>query len=336
MRTKRSDITAPKGETSRYYVLQDNVISRASHDLSATALKIKAYAMSLLPYELDNLVINFTFADFCRATGYEAGGESYTLFIEAAQECMDSKISIDTSPLDKNKGIWASFSLFTGVIINKETRVVSIEFNPRLAELLKAFQRIYSKIYLHDLGRLQGRYSIHLFEIATTYSFLKGKQGNPCDTWYFEMTIEELRKIFSLQCDMYKETKQLKQKILDRALDEINKAGLGVELSVVSEKQGRIVFQYKFYCKTVPRLAVKKTKKQPSPVALPEIDPRIEQDRNEKENARLVAQYPEEYDALVKEYDEKHPKMQNFPDLLAQAAHGNACNVLKERHGIVK
>ena len=67
------------GVTPRY-VLQYNAISRAAKNLSTTAHKLTAMAMSLLPPDLSSLTAAFTFGDFRKALGYGDGGEQYRIF----------------------------------------------------------------------------------------------------------------------------------------------------------------------------------------------------------------------------------------------------------------
>jgi hypothetical protein len=70
---------ATLGVTPRY-VLQHNSVSRGAQSLSATAQKLAAMAMALLPPDLSSRTAAFTFTDFCNAVGYERGGESYETF----------------------------------------------------------------------------------------------------------------------------------------------------------------------------------------------------------------------------------------------------------------
>jgi hypothetical protein len=101
------------GVTPRF-VLQHNAISRSIQNLSATAKKLTAMAMSLLPADLSSLTASFSYIEFCKAMGYTIGGEEYEYFKKAVNECLDSKISIEmksTKPGKKyGKGILGSFT----------------------------------------------------------------------------------------------------------------------------------------------------------------------------------------------------------------------------------
>ncbi|GHV23666.1 hypothetical protein FACS189494_11780 [Spirochaetia bacterium] len=101
---KLEPINTPKtlGVTPRY-ALQHNVINRSSHTLSATASKLTAMAMSLLPQDLSSLTAAFTFSEFCKAMGLPIGGKSYKIFKDAVDECMDCHITIESEPDEKGK-----------------------------------------------------------------------------------------------------------------------------------------------------------------------------------------------------------------------------------------
>ena len=182
------------GVTPRF-VLQLNAISRSAHNFSATAKKITAMAMALLPPDLSSLSVAFTFMDFCNALGYEKGGESYRIFNDAVDECMKSVIHVEIPSSKKGKTSWLKHHWFQLAEFNKDTGVCTMIFDQKLADFLKELKWLYSRINLNDLGRLQSRYAIRIFELAISYSSFQGKEDNPDNVWYFERSLEELRKI---------------------------------------------------------------------------------------------------------------------------------------------
>jgi hypothetical protein len=97
------------GVTPRY-VLQHNAISRSIQNLSATAKKLTAMAMALIPSDLSNLTAAFTFPEFCKALDMPVGGEQYKIFKDAVNECMQCVITIETEPNAKGKKTWKKFT----------------------------------------------------------------------------------------------------------------------------------------------------------------------------------------------------------------------------------
>jgi hypothetical protein len=284
------------GVTPRY-VLQHNAVSRGAHKLSATAQKLAAMAMSLLPPDLSSLTAAFTFPEFCKALGMSIGGESYEIFKKAVDECMESVITLETMPDEKGKKEWKKFTWFTMATFSEKTGQATMTFSSKLAGFLTALKWMYARINLKDLGNLQSRYAVHLFEMAMSYQSMAGKGGNRGETWYFDRDYPgEFRKIMGVEGKDYKDNHDLKRYVIDGPIREINEAGLGVEITPVTIKQGRRIVAIRCDCKKTPRTV----KGRNQTVELPRTEPGtpVERDREDKELARLRERYPEEFAEL--------------------------------------
>jgi hypothetical protein len=213
------------GVTPRY-VPQHNAISQSAHHFSATARKLTALA--LLPPDLSRLSVAFTFGDFCTALGTPLGVEQFKYFKEAVKECMESVIQVETYPDTKGKTSWVMFHWFKRAEFNKDTGVCTMTFDQELADFLKELKRVYAKIDLQDLGKLQSKYALRYFEMTKSYESLAGKDGNQNGTWYFEWTLPELRTMLGIPDEAYSETKRFRQKVVEEPVKEINGAGIGM------------------------------------------------------------------------------------------------------------
>ena len=149
------DINTPEtlGVTPRY-MLQHNSVSRGAYDLSATAQKLVAMAMALIPPDLSSLTASFTFSEFCNALGMAAGGETYKIFKDAVDECMRCVITIETGPDEKGKKAWKKFTWFSVSTFDEKTGQATLKFSDELASFLVALKWMYSRINLKDLGEL--------------------------------------------------------------------------------------------------------------------------------------------------------------------------------------
>ena len=323
------------GVTPRY-VLQHNAISRSAHAFSATARKIAAMAMALLPSDLSSLSVAFTYNDFCAALGCEKGGKSFNLFKDAVLECMESAIKVETPPDKKGKTSWKIYRWFQFAEFNKDTGICTMIFDEKLAGFLVELKRLYSKINLSDLGRLQSRYALRIYEIAISYSSLMGKEGNEYNAWYMERTIEEMRQIFGLQAEEYKETIDFTTNVITKPVKEINNAGIGIEIQAEKIKKGRDLKAIRFNCKNVPYTTAKKGRKKKESLDLfPEKNPKTEFLRSEKELEHLKELYPAEFAELYETELAKIPP--SIPEGFKQlAAEGATLTQLKHHYGIVK
>jgi plasmid replication initiation protein len=319
------------------YVLQHNAISRSAHNFSGTAKKLTVMAMALLPTDLSTLSAAFTFAEFCAALSIPKGGETFSLFKEAVKECMESVIEVEGPPNKKGKKPWVMFHWFQLAEFNPDTGICTMTFDKKLAEFLKELKWLYSRISLTDLGRLQSRYALRIYELAISYASLQGKDGNEDHSWYIARTLEELRKMFGIAAGEYKENREFHRKVIEGPIREINNAGIGVEIKSESIKKGRSLAGIQFNCKKVPRTTTKKRRMKAS--AKPaEQDPRNIEGKAEKENQRLKERYIEEFTALYDKALEELPRLggnvgESFRKM---ATEQKILETLRERHGIVK
>jgi hypothetical protein len=332
---------ATLGVTPRY-VLQHNAISRSKHALSTTAQKLAAMAMALLPPALDSLTAAFTYTEFCKAVGYDKGGESFKLFRKALEECMGCYIALETICPQTGKRIWENYTWFLSSRFDEKTGVATMTFSPQLATAIKELKRVYAKIDLHDFGALQSKYALRHLEIAISYMSLKGKNGNNDQAWYFERSVQDLREMFCISDDIYKENRLFRQKVVEEPVKEINKAGIGIKIIPQGIKQGRNLTGFRFDCEQAPRTVQKKGKSNKSKkidsihLELPEETPKTACDREVKEYQHLKELYPDEFAGLYAEELARASFMPPESGFRKQAAEAAALCLLREKYGIVK
>ena len=317
------------GVTPRY-VLQHSAVSRAAHNLSATAKKLTVMAMALLPADLSSLTAGFTFTDFCKAIGYTKSGESFNFFKVSVDECRRCVITVETEPDAEGKKTWERFEWVTTADFNKATGRAAIVFASGFAAALQDFKRVYTKLTLQDFGKLHSKYALRYFEIAKSYESLAGKNGNRHGAWYFERTIPELRRLLGISPEVYPETRDFRRRVVEEPVKELNGAGVGIEIKTEGIKQGRSLKGIRFNC-------VKTARTTAAAVDLPEPNPKTADNRGEKEREHLQELYPDEFAALYEKAFEAAPdfggKAEGFRKI---AAAGQAFQTLRERHGVVK
>jgi plasmid replication initiation protein len=328
------------GVTPRY-VLQHNAISRSAQNLSATTKKLTAMAMSLLPSDLSSLTASFTFTQFCKALGYENGGKEYVLFKAAVNECMRCVISLETAPDAKGRKDWKQFTWFTVAEFSEKTGKATMKFSSELADFLKTFKWIYAKISLCDVGCLQSRYGIRIFELVMSYAFLNGRDGYKSGEWYVQENIEDFRKLLGVPEGTYAKNRLFRQKVIEVPVREINKADIGVEIKPEGVKNGRNLAGIRLNCRQKSRtVTVKKRggkKAQGEKLELPEGNPKLAREHEEKELEYLKERYPAEFATLYAAALEATPKPFSKTDFMSKvAAEGMALGSLRKKYGIVK
>lgn len=326
------------------YVLQHNAISQGSYDISVIARKVIAMAMSLLPPDLSELTAQFTLNDFFKALGIERGGLSDQLIINALTECTKHTLILKTKRVINNQEIYTMAPFFSLAQFNKTRGIITMTFNKDLADFLVGLQRMYTKIKLRDLGKLQSRYAIRIYEMAMSYAGFEGKKGNNKSAWYFEISIDEFKRALSVKADEYQRTEAFKRRVIEGPVKEINNANIGLEIKTESIKQGRSLTGTRFNCKTVsrkidsPSPSNAKTPKNPkqkrgkdrlAPAAVPDGDIPVE-----KEREMLKTLYPEEYSRFFAEEREKEHNGFGSPQTWSMIADIRAMRRLQEKYGI--
>jgi plasmid replication initiation protein len=316
--TKEVVINTPQTlGTNPDYVLQPHVISRSIYNLSVTARKLTAMAMSLLPFDLSTRTVRFSISDFIFSLGLEKGGNQYTLLENAVRECMGSVITIKTDT------DWEMFTWFDFAAFKQKKGEITMTFSDHLADYLIELKRMYAKIELSALGRLSSRYALRLYEIAISYSSFAGQRENATDTWYFELEISQLRKVFAIKPEQYTRTANFRQRVIEDPIKEINNANIGIQINPEYIKQGKFLHSVRFVCKKVYR--------QPD---LPGLYAESPETLQEKEFAKLQKLYPEDYKQFYEEEMAKPDKVPSMASHKAEVAAYRASLRLKEKHGI--
>jgi hypothetical protein len=273
------------------YVIQPNVISQAIYNLGPYARKLVAMAMSLISPKEGDYTASFKVTDFIQAVGLEVrsqGGETKKYIKAAVRECLDSHIEIN-----KPNGDWEGYTWFTKSKLEDFKfewewgwGTIHMTFNPDLGEVIKAFKKAYAKLSLVGLGKLQSRYAIRFYELALSYAGFAGKDGNRPGEWYFEKTLEELRTLFQIGTEKYKVTKDFRVYVIDKPIDEINGAGIGLRIEPQYVRRGKRLIGARFNCRFVSR-------DEPLPVT--------PATKTGQEDDQIIAAFPEEFQKYLQE-----------------------------------
>jgi plasmid replication initiation protein len=241
------------------FVLQPHAISRSIYRLSATARKLIAMAMACLPDDLSARTARFTISEFCRALGISRSGDLYRRVWEAVQECVGDIILVEISPKK-----WRMFTWFSFAEYDEDHNEIVMEFSGGLAAFLSEMRKLYARMQLDDLGKLQSIYSLRLYELAMSYA---PKSGKVKHSWTFELAITDLRKLFGVADGQYRLMSDFRKWVIDRPCAEINRALIGIAISPEYIRSGKSIIAVRFECEENTRkLPAVKSRKVAAPV----------------------------------------------------------------------
>lgn len=205
----------------------NDLIQKAKYNLTALEQKLIIYAISKIkPTDKDLDKIEIRVEDFCAICGIDK-----TWFYTAFKEIIDG--------LDK-KAYWIQtdeklfkFRWFSEVEVSKGQ--VRLLLNTNLKRYLIDLQANYTAYELFNILALKSKHSIRLFEIFKSYSYRH----------HIAFDIDKLKELLYLE-NSYKNFAHFKQRVLDKAIEEINYyTELSVKYNAITK--GRKVIKIEFY-----------------------------------------------------------------------------------------
>ncbi|MCR4715280.1 MAG: replication initiation protein [Treponemataceae bacterium] len=284
-------------------LLQPNQISQGLYKCSPLAKQLLAYVIADLKImkwsnlNIETYETSFKTSEFVKALGKSRiGSKQKDLIKSALVELQKSYIAIDTGKK------FETFSWVTHAVFSDVDHRINIEINHHLGQALVEYKHGFTTLQLIELGRLQSFYAMRYYEIAFSWIGKKGKDGNKKGTWYFEYTVEELRKTFQLGDNEYSgRMTNFITKVVKNPLDEVNqKTNLTINFDKI--KDGKNIVGFRFNCseKTEPLKITKRTSKG-------DIDEIKIINEEQAELEYFKTRYPEEFEEallLVKQQNE--------------------------------
>lgn len=211
-----------------------NNFLRASYKCSATTQRIYFYSIfKYLSSPEENKAVSFSFSDFFNDLNLKDGNKTRMLIKESANEIIDMKIILE----DNEKEYEVANVFQSAKCVFTET-TFTFKFTDDMCVFLNTLKEIgFSLFEVNDLGKLKSFYALRFYLIALSYKGFKGKKGNVKNSWFFEYSVEELRKLFDIQDNEYQKIGPFKNIVIDLPLKELNEKNLGIQIVCVPIKK---------------------------------------------------------------------------------------------------
>ena len=223
-------------------VNQSNQVSRASYIMPVVARRLIFLAMAQVRNGSDDRSFTMPVAAVLKSLGMaDNRGDEIR---EITKKLMSEVLDIET-----DDG-WVQFQWVNKAryLRLKTGHTLSLTLSEDILPYAKTLQRHFHQFKIADIAKLQGRYALRLFELISANQGYAGKEGNPPGVWFFQATIEELRKFLALHPTEYPRVDNLRKRVIDAPVDEINKANLGLRITVEYGRQGKYLTAIKFIC----------------------------------------------------------------------------------------
>lgn len=273
--------------TEEDYVIQSHDISRAAYSMPVLERRLLYLAMAQVrPDDEEPSKIEMKTVDVAKALGMtddkgEVRGKDYTSIREAAAGLRGQVLNLDT-PFGWIITGWVHTATWI-----KSRDVIQLKLSDDVMPFAWELQS-FGILQVRDLAKLQGQYSQRLFELVMSWKGMSGKGGNKPGTWFVDAEFATLRARYKIQPQQYKATNDLRKRIIDDPVREINEANIGIRIDCDYDyfRHGRKLLGV--------RLKVKETKPgEPRPVT--------PATKAEKEELDLIALNPELWEKLLSE-----------------------------------
>lgn len=218
-------ITTTQIEQEYTVVKANSLIRKAHFSLSTQEQKLILYLISKIRPDDDNFKeYEFDLKNICRVCNIEYNGKNY-------QNLKDSLKSLH----DKSFWIKLNKSEILCTWLQKAVIFDSTKIKIRLDETLKPFllnlKDNYTKYSLDNILSMNSKYSIRLFELLQSYSYLG----------QLKITIQDLKALLQIDKNKYTDYKNFRVRVIDSALSEINKFTY-LNVTYKTERQGRSIY----------------------------------------------------------------------------------------------
>ena len=220
-----------------YYVVEANdIINKARHDLTARELKLMDFVISKIMPDDDKFhIIKTSMYELTKVLNIKQNGKNYADMAKSIGELRKKEVLIhDEERRTITQTGWVQSAEY------HENGQVEIELSSKLAPHLLGLKNNYTQHLLLDTTKLKSRYSILLYKLMRECDRDNGKsiailQGTP----------EEFREWLGVP-ESY-EYKHFKEKVLKKAVEEINLKIDDMDLEILQGRYGRKVVQVEIH-----------------------------------------------------------------------------------------
>jgi len=327
------------------YTLQNNAISRSIYTMSPNARKAIAMAMAYRDINMalwkkefpkeelrpeDVLEVEFNINDFFHAFDIEKSTKGIAQLDKVLKEITGLKAGITQDDGKIEYLIWIQYSC-----IDFKKKKIIVKFSEDIIKYINQRPKEYCEMLLDDIAQLKSFYAMRWLEIAKSYESLAGKQGNTKDCWYIAnktgVKISKIREMFEIKEHEYKRFNNLKEKVFNNPIDEINNADLGLTIKAefvqnrndkreteavilrcrAKARKNKVLEERTIAYKNETGQIVKKRINAPEKIIEIDVsDKETQKLKREKKNMleELVKEFHAEEEAKIQEWKEKFPE----------------------------
>jgi len=171
-----------------------------------------------------------------------------------------------------------------------------VDFNQQIGFAILEWKEIkqFSAMNIKTIGEIQSFYALRYFEIACSWYNSKGRYGNKKDQWKFSLSVDEIKTMFKIDKDAYKDRmNNFITKVVKNPIEELNQVNKDFQISYVKIVENHKTVGFEFTCDQIALLKIEKS----DSVELKQEKEEINNDMKEVEYFRN--KYPDEWEEAM-------------------------------------
>lgn len=321
-------------------ILQANELSRGLYSCSMLGRKIIAFGESriqekqidLTPWWADSFFqytvipsAEFKISELMQTLGMTNCGENYLLIKKTLEKLRTAGIEIKN-----NENEYEAYNWFQSIHYNKQKDKIELTFTDAIGWTLYGLKRDFSPQQLQTIGKINSFYSYRFYEIALSWRGMKGHKGNIKGNWFFQLSPNEIRKMFKIDDNSYKgRMDNFTRNVITKPIEELNEINEEFKIEVSKVVRGRQLVAYRFDCAEAEKEA-KKIEISKSDTKQIKDEKRAVNSEQE-EMAQLKAKYPQEWQEIF-EQEMKNPILFGGEEFKKTTAESYTFQKIKENH----
>lgn len=214
---------------------RNELIQQSKNELNLREQKVLAFLLSKIkPSDEPETEYEFSISDFCKTCGITYNGQNENEVLKALQDIYTKGLRLKVENTNK----YVFMHILDRLAVSFDDGKITIGFDKLIVPFLFGIDANFTRYRLLQALPMQSKYSIKLFELLKSYSHQRGH----C----FEL--QELKNLIDADKETYSEYKFFRIKVLEPAIEEINKYG-DIWVSYEPIRNGRKIAKLNFIVK---------------------------------------------------------------------------------------
>lgn len=229
------------------YVSQPYSLTQARYSLPMRFRKLLHVVMTHAQMSKGNRIeMTFRVGDLVKA--FEKGDDSGKAYKKFRLDSFSTDLMRQLVLIERENGDWDKYPWVDHCHYDKKADSLTVSISAKLLPLVLDYRQRYTRVTLAEMQAFEGRHAWRYYELFCTEKHRAGKDGNPPDQFFYDMTIDEIRTKLDISPTEYRLTSDLRKRAIDAPIAEINALNLGIRIQTEQQRRGKYLEGFRFIC----------------------------------------------------------------------------------------